>query len=466
MNNLKTLDAATKNIISASSKIRKFLEEILDPKSFVETDVFLSGSTFLDGSEALGEGVITGYASIGDEPVYLFAQNQEVLKGSFSKSQGDKIIKVINQAVKNSVPLIAVIDSFGARIGEGIGVLEAYSSVVNAITVASEEIPVITVVKGNCVGLMSSVPSLSDFVFVSEDAVISLSAPTVAAAKGGYSGKLTDVLGSKVQASSGVAGFTFKDSKSLALTLKEVLAIVGGKDFDSEDDPNRTSPSLNKAVDAKSLLSALCDKGNFLEVSSGYAKELKTGFAKINGIYTGIIISDSSVSGYLSKDALIKYNDFIELLDKYNIPLITLTDSLGIEPDLKGEQSGISKDYAKVMKSLSISGMAKIAVIYGKAIGNGYAALASKSIGYDYVLALSDAEISPVSADVAVNLLYTDEIKNAKDPNKAREDLTNKYASLQGNPINAAKEGYIDNVIEPQAIRPYVSSALLMLLGL
>jgi acetyl-CoA carboxylase carboxyltransferase component len=137
-----------------------------------------------------------------------------------------------------------------------------------------------------------------------------------------------------------------------------------------------------------------------------------------------------------------------------------------VECDLKSEQSGLIRDYGNLMKSLSISGMAKIAVIYGKAIGTGYAALAGKSIGYDYVLALSGSEISPVDASVAVNLMYVDEIKKAKDPVQARAELEAKYSGIQGDPVIAAKDGFIDNVIVPSALRPYVASALLMLLGI
>ena len=467
MNKINTLSIKSKSIISASAKIRNFLDTILDEKSFVELDVFVSGNSFVDGADVLGEGVVTGYASVNDEPVYLFAQNSEVLSGSFSKAQSEKIIKVINLAVKNNAPLIAITDSNGARIGEGMAVLEAYSAVTNAITIASEEIPVINIIKGNCVGLLSAVPALSDFVLMSEDALLSLSAPSVLSAKANASGKLTDILGAKTHASlSGIASHIYKDNKSLAENLRNIISIVSGGNYSSEDDPNRVCPALNNTLNIKNLTAALFDKGNFMPYASEYAKELILGFGKINGIYCGISICDSSASQVLSRQAIIKLNRFIELLDKFNIPFISLVDNSGLEAALSDEQSGIIREYAQLMKSISISGMAKIAVITGKAIGTAYTALASKSIGYDYVLAFSGAEITPVDPAVAANVIYLDEIKKAKDPSKTREELMKKYSELQGNPLVVAREGYIDNVIEPSALRPYVASALIMLLGL
>lgn len=467
MSKLKALEQQSKKIQTASSKIRKFLESLLDNNSFVELDVFTSGTNFIDGTEALGEGVVTGYASINDVPIYLFAQNQDVLKGSFSKAHGDKIIKVLNLAIKNNTPLIAVIDSNGARIGDGISVIEAYSSVINAATIASEQIPLISIIKGNCVGLMSSIPVISDYVFMSEDGTISLSSPNVVVAKANSSSKPTELLGSKIHMlTSGMANCTFKDANDLSSKLKDVVMLFNGNEIDSEDDPNRVTPALNMSISTKAIIDALSDKGKFIPYSTLYAPELLCGFVSINGISCAVAVSDSSVSLNLSRAALIKLNKFVEILDKFNIPFISLVDSAGVEADLILEQNGLSREYMSVMKSISISGMPKVAVICGKAIGNAYSLLASKSIGYDYVLAFANAEITPIEASVAVNLMYVEELKAAKDPIKAREELSAKYSALQGDPMLAAKEGYIDNVIEPSTLRPYVASALLMLLGL
>ena len=149
-NNIKLIDKATK-------KIKSFAFDLIDEGSFVETDVFAAGKSFVDCEDALGEGVVTGYATIGNKPVHFFAQNQEVLKGSFSEAHAKKILKVIRKAVQTGTPLISIIDSNGARIGEGVAMLEAYSEVINAINLAKENIPHIAIIKGNCVGMMASI---------------------------------------------------------------------------------------------------------------------------------------------------------------------------------------------------------------------------------------------------------------------------------------------------------------------
>lgn len=467
MSNQNTLEAVSKKFKSSSAKIRKYINSIIDEKTFVELDAFASSVSILDDTEALGEGIITGFGAIANQPVYLFAHNQEVLGGSFSKAQADKIIKVVNLALRNRAPIIAIIDSNGARVGEGNAVLEAYSSLVNSITIASIDIPVISIIKGNCVGMMSSIASLSDFVLMSNDSVMSLLPPSVVAAKSKKSEKLSEILGYKaLSENSSVATLFYKDENELKVSLNKILAITSGNIIDSKDDPNRISTALNKNISATSIINALSDDKAFLEVNINYAKELKCGYATINGIFCGIAVSDSSISQSLTREGLIKLNNFIEILDKFELPLINIIDSNGIYSDLDNEQNSIALDLAKLMKSISISGNIKIAVIAGNAIGAAYCALASKAIGYDYVLAFENSVITPIDSAVAVNVVYSEEIKKAKDPVKARDEIQKKYSELAGSAINAAKDGFIDNVIKPSDIRPYVSNALLMLLGL
>jgi acetyl-CoA carboxylase carboxyltransferase component len=466
MSNLKTLDSKTGEILSASSKIRSFIGSVFDKDSFVETDVFMSGSILPEGVSAPGEGAVTGYASLKGQSVYLFAQNKEVLSGSFSKAQADKIIKVVNMAVRSGAPLIAVIDSNGARIGEGVKVLEAYSAVVNAITVASMDIPVISVIKGNCVGLMSAIPALSDYVFASSEAIISLASPSVVYAKSGSIGKTSDLLGSQASMVSGLINDTYKTETELSNKIGKIVTVLSGEKPVTNDDPNRQAPSLDKGVSASTIITALLDKAEYNEYSPLFAPEMKCGFGSINDVVCGIAISDAGVSENLTKAGIKKLTAFIELLDKFDIPFISLVDNAGVQASIDNEKSGISIEYAKLLQTLNVSGISKLAVIYGKCIGTAYPALAAKSSGYDYVLALSTASITPVDPEVAVNVMYTDELKKAKDPAVAREKLIKTYSDMQGDPTIAASDGYIDNVIAPSLVRPYVASALIMLLGL
>lgn len=460
MDYLGLLKDNTSKVFSQSKKIRDLLSEILDKNSFVETDVFMSGKSFLDGSDALGEGVITGYATINDYPVCIVAQNSEVLGGSLCKAQADKILKCIKRSMDTDTPLISIIDSSGARIGEGMSVLEGYGQIISAVTELRNYVPHISVVKGNAVGLMGMYAACSDFIFMTDNSVLSAQPPMT------LSANVNDVpqklLGNKAFAENSLLSvINYKNVKELTNKLTKVLGLLIDEIDDNEDDPNRTSDVLNTVASADNLLSALADCESSVEMFADYAKDIKTVIATVNSVIVGIVATNGEK---LNVKSIRKVKAFIKFLNEYNIPLITLLDSKGIEDGLDAEQQGLIFDSAQLIAEVSQSDIPKIAVITDNAIGFSYVALASKAIGYDYVLAFANAKIAPITSEAAASIIYSKELKQKGDPLELRTQLAEKYRLEEMNAFISAKEGYVDNIIEPALLRPYVASALTMLI--
>lgn len=464
MNNNKMLQDNIKAIDKATKKVKDFLSKVIDDGSFVETDVFTAGKSFLDASEALGEGVVTGYATINETPVHLFAQNQEVMKGSFSEAQAVKIKKVINKAIQTGTPLVSFIDCSGARVGEGVRMLEAYAEVISALNVASESVPHICVIKGVAVGMMASLASMADFIIASsKDSIISVDSPQAVASKEYDYPKISKILGADAHClSSDVCDFTYKTDKELVATIGDLLKVLSSEVAECSDDANRETPALDNAYCVELAFKAIADNGKFLVANAKFATEIQTAYTLVNSVPVGIIAFDSSVNdGYMSMAGVDKALNFVEKASSNGLPIISLVDCLGIRSTLADEVSGLSKKIAKLMTAISSSTSPMISVITGKAIGMAYTLFASKGIGFDYTLASVNAEISPITSQAAVSIAYPEELKAGE----MRDKLAAKYAELQANPFISAKDGYIDNIIELSTMRPYIASALMMLLG-
>ncbi|MDD4315799.1 MAG: carboxyl transferase domain-containing protein, partial [Clostridia bacterium] len=459
MDYIGLLNDNTSKVLSRSQKIREFLSEILDKNSFVETDVFLSGKSYLDGSDAFGEGVITGYATIRDYPVCVVAQNSEVLGGSLNKAHADKILKCIKKSMNTEVPLISVIDSSGARLGEGVAVLEGYAQIIAAAAEHRDYAPHIAIVKGPSVGLMGMYTALADFVFMSERSVLSAMPPLTLSEN--VSDVAQSLVGQKAYAENSlISTVHFKDAEEIPDKVAKIFDYLGEGIIESNDDPNRTSDVLNAQSNADNLLSALADKDSAIELFTDYTKDVKTYFVTINSLVTGLVVTNND---RLNIACLKKIKAFVKILEKYNIPLVTLVDVEGIDGDLTGEQKGLVLGGAKLLRRISLSTIPKISVVTGSAIGFGYVALVSKSIGFDYTLAFANARIAPISSEAAAGVIYAKELKGEGEPLELRQKLAEKYRAEEMNPFVSAKEGYFDNIIEPALLRPYVASALSML---
>ncbi len=456
----KDLVSAISEIEKATKKTKAYINSIVDKDSFVETDTFLSGASF-DDNEAIGEGVVTGYATLNGNPVQIFAQNADVLKGSLSKAQAQKIAKCINRAISTRTPLISIIDSCGARVGDGVSVLEGYANIISMASDLNSSVPHICVVKGVAVGLMTSFVAAADFVFMSKDAVMSVNSPMylVSDAKT-FPVDYKKALGYAAYAeNSDFAHFVYEDEQDLSNKISILLSTLTEED-EAQDDPNRVDPNLLN-VEATDAVKMVADEGTLLEFAPQYAQDVLCAFAKLNGFPVAFLATKGD---YISVDGLEKATDFVNKVDMFDLPLITFVDTKGLDSNLKQEVAGYAKKAFKLIDSIYNITEPKIGVAFGNAIGYGYTALMSKGLGFGYTLATANAKISPVAEEVAVAMM-ADQLK-AKDKIDNIAKLSKEYAEMQENPIKIAKEGYLDNVIEATNLRPYLSSALMMLKGI
>lgn len=461
-----TLLATTvKGIDEATKDIRAFVNSLVDDFSFVETDRFLTGKSLLDGSEAAGEGILTGYASVKGTPVYVVAQNASVLGGSFGVGQAKKIINCMDNALKNQCPLISVIDSSGARIGEGASVMDGYASLIKKAVELQSSVLHIAVAKGKACGHMAAYLALADFVLAGNEAVITFNPPTVLASNANKPAK--ELFGVKVHCSeSGAVDSVYSDSLDLRNKIALLIDYASGEIEECSDDANRESAELSDNISSSALLQALSDNKRCFEYSPDYAKEIKCCFAKVNGISVGIAVSDTASGEYLTLAGADKLTAFTALLSSLGIPLITLIDSKGITTTINEEQESAVSTIGNLFAAIVNHSAPKISVAVGNAIGVAYTALVSKGIGFDYSIAFSSATVSPLNLDTAVSLIYSDELAAKGNSSELRNKLEALYREENASSIVAAKSGCFDEIIPNEALRPFIANALQMLLGL
>lgn len=463
--NKKELVSAQEAVDKANAKAQSFIDGIVDDDSFVETDAFVLGS-----NGALGEGVVTGYATIEGTPVHIFAQNADVMMGSIGAACAKKIAKCMERACKTGTPLISVLDCSGARVDEGTAVMEAYASLLAMAEEVGETVPHICIVKGVAVGMTATFAAMADYVFMSKDAILSVNSPMYLASTQTSIPKLNKMVGyDAYKSGTSLAGDVYSSAKDLKGKLVDLLSTIGVIEKEaSGDDPNRVVSALTKKYSVSGALQALADDGKYIELNADYAKDVVCAFAKVNGISVAVLANESSENdGYMSEEGIKKASAFIKKANAFGLPLITLVDCKGFNPDLKQELSGFALKTACLFKAVASYEHPMIGVACGNAIGAAYSALMSKGVGFDYTLATTAAVVSPVTSDTGVHVFMTEELKQKKGVgSKTVSKLEQQYNDEMGNPITAASEGFIDNVIEAGNLRPCVSSALLMLLGI
>lgn len=417
-------------------------------------------------AESHGDGVLTGSATIDGIPVCVFAQNYAINKGGLSKSQADKIIKLLRLAEKTRSAVIAVIDSEGAAIGEGAGVLEGYSAVISKINSLCGVVPLIAVIKGKSLGGASYFAALCDFVIMMDGSVAATNSPAVITAN--YPDKISEkqLCGAFAHYSkTGLASLTAKDAAQLSNQLKTLLnLLVSTEEFNSQTDFNLTAEALNVAYNVEEVKNSVFDGGSFFEINGGYAPEIICGLAKLGGVTVGALLCADNKEGiYLNSKNAGKAEKFIRLLDRFNIPLISFVNAAGVAASPEEESGTLIEDIAMLMSSVGDLEAPKISVICNKAIGTAYCALASKAMGFDYSIAWPSAVISPLNEAAAAVAVYSQQIKESDDPQKTRENLIKKYADIEADPFNAAKEACVDIIDAPALTRRHLIAALMML---
>lgn len=444
---------------------------LLDQGSFVEIDKFLKRTYATPGLEAAsetGEGVVCGYGTIDERPVFMFAQDYTVLKGSLSSAHAAKILKTMDMAVKNGVPVIGILDSGGARISEGVAAISATAEIMKKLSDISGVIPTISVVAGPCIGTAAYIAALTDFTLMVDGmAELALHGPQIYASAIGKELDADASFGAKNHnTNTGVAQFLCADEMECMATLRKLLSFVPSNNLDeapyemNSDDLNRQLPFGEDIPDAGELIRAVADNGDVLEYQADFASGIVTMFGRLNGNACGFIANGAD--GALTQCAARKAARFLSFLDAYNIPAVTFTNCGSSEVDLEKEQGRLIPDFARLVSAYATSGMAKLNVVVGKAIGDGFAIMCPKALGADMVYAWPTAQISAMPAEAGAILLYGDEIAKASDGIAAKRQIIDRYIEEYANPWQAAQQGAIDDVIEPAHTRQVLIASLEM----
>jgi propionyl-CoA carboxylase beta chain len=462
---------------------RERVDVLLDPGSFIEMDRFVTHRCVnfgMEKSKPLGDGIVTGYGRINGKLVYVSSQDFTVTGGSMSRTQANKICKVMDLALKNGAPFISINDSGGARIQEGIESLGGYADIFTRNVLSSGVIPQITAIMGPCAGGAVYSPSITDFVFMVENtSYMFVTGPDVIKAVTHEEVTKEELGGASTHSQkSGVAHFTARDDKHCLLLIRELMNFLPTNNLDdtltlaSRDNPDRLTEKINsiipdspkKPYDMLQVISEAVDEGYFLEVHKNFAGNIIVGFARFNGRPVGIVANQPQVlAGCLNIEASRKAARFIRFCDAFNIPIVSFVDVPGFLPGKDQEWNGIITHGAKLLYAYAEATVPKVTLITRKAYGGAYIVMGSKLLRSDVNLAYPTAEIAVMGAEGAVNIIQRDAIAKAKDPSAERAKLTGEYEQMFSNPYVSAELGYTDEVIEPAMTRKRIIDSLEML---
>jgi len=452
---------------------RERVDLLLDQGSFVEMDRFVVHrcSDFgMEKSRILGDGVITGHGTIDGRKVFVFAQDFTVFGGSLSGAYAQKIIKVMELAMRVGVPVIGLNDSGGARIQEGVESLAGYADIFQANVLASGVVPQISAIMGPCAGGAVYSPALTDFIFmVEKSSYMFITGPEVIKTVTHEEVTQEDLGGAQTHnAKSGVAHFACASDPDCLAQVRELLSFLPANNH--EDPPaiecvdpiDREIPELDtlipldpmKPYDISKVIELVVDDGNFFEVQRHYAKNILIGFARLGGRPVGIVANQPMVlAGCLDIDASVKAARFVRFCDAFNLPVLTLVDVPGFLPGTSQEFGGIIKHGAKLLYAYAEATVPKVTLITRKAYGGAYDVMASKHLRGDMNFAYPTAEIAVMGPDGAVNIVYRKEIADAEDPIATKTRFVDEYRAKFANPYKAASLGFIDEVLYPRLTR-------------
>ncbi|HIQ83413.1 MAG TPA: methylmalonyl-CoA carboxyltransferase [Candidatus Pullichristensenella stercorigallinarum] len=440
---------------------RERVAQLLDAASFVELDVL--------NAEA---GVVTGYGLIDEKPVYVYAQDFTVKGGSVGAQHAKKILKVMELAEKTGAPLVAILDTAGARLDEGLDAMNAYAMIAGRVSALSGVVPQVALVLGQCGGIASAIAGMSDFVVMSKNGSLFVNGPRVVSAVAGKQLDMEAIGGSSASVRSGMAQLTAETDEEAIAMARKVVAMLPANNMDEavdlpRDDMNRELPALNaieKLDDVRDLLRGVADLGDIVELGEEFAPSMVTALGKIGGTTVGFIANQAAKDeGRLTVYGCKKAARFAAFCDCFSIPIITVVDSMGMKIST-APQGELSRAGAQLLFALSEATTPRVALVVGQAIGMSYASLASRAVS-DMVYAWPGSVFSPVSAQIAAQLLYADEMQGAEDPYAKRAELEQRYMDDVADAVNAAKQGYVDDVIEPAVTRQMLCSAIEMLSG-
>jgi acetyl-CoA carboxylase carboxyltransferase component len=462
---------------------RERIDLLVDPDSFEEFDLFVTHQCHdfgMEETQFAGDGVVTGCATINGRVVYLFAQDFTVFGGSLSKTYAEKICKIMDMAIKNGCPVIGLNDSGGARIQEGVDALAGYAEIFWRNVMASGVVPQISAILGPCAGGAVYSPAITDFVIMDrKNSYMFVTGPKVVKTVLNETVTVEDLGGPAVHSSkSGVAHFVTEDEQETFLLIKKLLSYLPSNNmeeppyYSTQDIPNRNCDALNdiipenpnKPYDILDVIHTIVDENEFLEIARNFAQNIVVGFARMNGYPVGIVANQPKVlAGVLDIDASVKGARFVRFCDAFNIPIIVLEDVPGFLPGSNQEHNGIIRSGAKLLYAFAEATVPKVTVILRKAYGGAYCVMNSRHMRADMVYAWPSAEIAVMGPKGAVEVIFRKEAMSSEDPKKVLTEKEDEYRSKFANPMQAAKKGFIDDIIEPARTRFRLIRALEML---
>lgn len=463
---------------------RERVDLLFDPGTFSEIDslVLPRYDSYIGGKASrYGDGVITGFGLINGRHAAVAAQDASVMGGSLGEMHANKIVKVMRMALEYGCPFIALNDSGGARIQEGVDSLGGYARIFDANCEASGVIPQISVIMGPCAGGAVYSPALTDFVFMTENSYMFITGPDVVKAVMQENVSIEELGGGYIHSrESGVCHFLTKDDHACLAQVRALLSYLPSNNQEDPpfirpvDDPDRRCEELEQIVptdpykpyDVRRAISSIVDDGQFFEVHQLWAENIVVGFARLNGWIIGLIANQPMVlAGCIDIHASIKAAHFIRICDAYNIPLLTLQDVPGFLPGKDQEYSGIIRNGARMIYAYSEAVVPKLMVILRKSYGGAYCVMSSKGLRGDLLYAWPNAEIAVMGAEGAVNILFRSDLKNAERPDERRKNLIEEYKTKFNNPYVAASRGLIDEVIEPRDTRRILIRSLELMIS-
>ncbi len=461
--------------MGTTSQASQRIASLLDENSFVEIGARITARATdfnLKQTETPSDGVVTGYGVIDGSLVYVYSQDASVLNGSVGEMHAKKIANLYDLALKTGAPVIGLIESAGLRLQEATDALNAFGEIYKKQVMASGVIPQITAIFGSCGGGLALIPTLTDFTFMEEkNAKLFVNAPN--ALDGNTAEKCNSASAVFQSEEAGIVDVV-ADEAAILSKIRELVSLLPANNEDDAsyaectDDLNRASAELANCVgDTSIALSTISDDNVFFEVKENYAKEMVTGFIKLNGVTVGAVANRTEVydadgkvtdkfDAVLTKKGCEKAADFVNFCDAFEIPILSLTNVKGYEATLCSEK-GIAKAAAKLTAAFADATVPKVNVIIGKAYGTAYVAMNSKAIGADITIAWPDAEIGTMDAKLAAKILCDGQGAEAIDA------CAKEYAKLQTSAESAARRGYVDEIVEAADTRKYVIGAFEML---
>ncbi len=463
---------------------RERIELLLDEGSFTEFDELARHRATDFGIAATrpyGDGVVTGYGTVDGRPVCVFSQDFTVFGGSLGEVYGEKIVKIMDHALKTGCPIIGINDGGGARIQEGVVALGLFAEIFYRNVMASGVIPQISLIMGPCAGGAVYSPAITDFTLMVEGTShMFITGPDVIKTVTGEDVTFEELGGAHAHGvKSGVAHYQAKDEQDCIDFARDLLSYLPSNNLDElprqdtqeieSTEPDEVGVELdtlipdspNQPYDMHEVITHVLDDGEFLEIHAGFAPNMVVGFGRVAGSPIGVVANQPMhYAGCLDIDAAEKAARFVRTCDAFSIPILTFVDVPGFLPGVSQEWGGIIRRGAKLIYAYAEATVPKVTVITRKAYGGAYDVMGSKHLGGDVNLAWPTAQIAVMGAQGAVNILYRRELAGAPDPDALRAQRITEYEDTLANPYIAAERGYVDAVIRPAETRLAVTRAL------